>query len=77
VFPIQKVGYTPLVLHEHPGMNQPTLEGISIENQLRVVYSPFDLVNGWSGAPNPYDRGYQEKDALRLGINILVHAMTH
>ena len=77
VFPIQKVDYTPLVLHEHPGLNRPTLEGVSIENQLRVIYSPYGLVNGWSGAPNPYDRGYQDSDALRLGINILVYSMTH
>ena len=77
VFPIQKVDYTPLVLHDHPGMNTPALEGISIENQLRVVYSPYGFVNGWSGAPNPYAREYVGNDALRLGINILVYAMTH
>jgi len=77
VYPIQEVTYTPLVLHEHPGLREPTLEGISLENQLRVVYSPYGFVNGWSGAPNPYDRGYAGDDALRLGINILVYAMTH
>jgi hypothetical protein len=77
VFPIQKVEYTPLALHDHPGLDRPTLEGISIDNQLRVIYSPFGLVNGWSGAPNPYAREYAGNDALRLGINILVYAMTH
>ncbi|MCX5670303.1 MAG: DUF4159 domain-containing protein [Planctomycetota bacterium] len=77
VFPIQKVDYTPLVLHDHPGMNTPALEGVSIENQLRVIYSPYGFVNGWSGAPNPYAREYAGADALRLGINILVYAMTH
>lgn len=77
VFPVQTVEYTPLVLHDHPGLNRPSLEGVSIENQLRVVYSPFGFVNGWSGAPNPYAREYQTNDALRLGINILVYAMTH
>jgi len=77
VFPIRQVHYTPLVVHEHPGLKQPSLEGISLENQLRVIYSPFGLVNGWSGAPNPYARGYESDDALRLGINMLVYAMTH
>ena len=77
VFPIQKVEYTPLVLHEKPGLDRPTLEGIAIENQLRVIYSPLGFVNGWSGAPNPYAREYVSNDALRLGINILVYAMTH
>jgi hypothetical protein len=77
VYAIRDVEYTPLAEHEHPGLHTPTLEGISLENQLRVIYSPFGLVNGWSGAPNPYDRGYQPDDALRLGINVLVYAMTH
>lgn len=77
VFPIQKVEYTPLVLHDQPGLDRPALEGISIENQLRVIYSPYGFVNGWSGAPNPYAREYVGNDALRLGINILVYAMTH
>jgi hypothetical protein len=77
VYPIHEVTYTPLVEHEHPGLREPTLEGISLENQLRVVYSPYGFVNGWSGAPNPYDRGYAGDDALRLGINILVYAMMH
>ena len=77
VFPIQKVEYTPLAQHDHPGLDRPTLEGIAIDNQLRVIYSPFGFVNGWSGAPNPYAREYAGNDALRLGINILVYAMTH
>jgi hypothetical protein len=77
VFPIQKVEYTPLALHDNPGLDRPTLEGVTFENQLRVIYSPFGFVNGWSGAPNPYAREYQSTDALKLGINILVYAMTH
>jgi len=77
VFPIRQVEYTPLVRHEHPGLKTASLEGMSLEKQLRVVYSPFDLVNGWSGAPNPYARGYESDDALRLGINMLVYAMMH
>lgn len=77
IFQISKVEYTSLALHEHPGLNVPTLEGITVDNQLRVIYSPMDMVNGWSGAPNPYDRGYSPDDSLRLGINILVYSMTH
>ncbi len=50
IFQITKVDYTPLVKHEYPGLDRPTLEGISIDNQLRVIYSPLGLVNGWSGA---------------------------
>ena len=77
VFPIGEVAYTPLAIREQPGLNRPTLEGISLENQLRVIYSPYGFVNGWSGAPNPYAREYAREDALRLGIDIFVYAMTH
>ncbi len=77
VYPITRIEYTPLVLHEQPGMVQPALEGIILENQLRVVYSSYGMTNGWSGAPNPYARGLEREDALRVGINILVYAMTH
>jgi hypothetical protein len=77
IFQVVKVDYTPLVEHEHPGLDRPTLEGINIDNQLRVIYSPYGFVNGWSGAPNPYAREYAGDDALRLGINILVYSMTH
>lgn len=77
VFPVRQVSYTPLVAHERPGLRSPTLEGVSLENQLRVIYSPYGLVNGWSGAPNPYARGYEGTDALKVGINVLVYAMTH
>jgi hypothetical protein len=77
VFQIQKVEYTALAMHDHPGLDRPVLEGMTLDNQLRVIYSPLGFVNGWSGAPNPYAREYQTDDALRLGINILVYAMTH
>ncbi|MDP6381293.1 MAG: DUF4159 domain-containing protein, partial [Phycisphaerae bacterium] len=77
VFNIKAVEYSPLLEQERPGLNFPTLEGISLDGQLRVIYSRFGLVNGWSGAPNPYSRGYRSRDALRLGINMLVYSMTH
>jgi hypothetical protein len=77
VFPIGEVEYTPLAMHDNPALRGPSLEGVSLDNQLRVIYSPYGFVNGWSGAPNPYAREYKGDDALRLGINILVYAMTH
>lgn len=77
VFNITTVEFTPLLEQERPGLNVPVLEGISIDGQLRVIYSQFGLVNGWSGAPNPYARGYRSSDALRIGINVLVYSMTH
>lgn len=77
VFPIQQVDYSPLVQHEQPGLNRPALEGVTRDGQLQVIYSQFALGNGWEQFPHPYNRGYADRDALRLGTNIFVYAMTH
>jgi len=42
-----------------------------------VVYSRFDLGNGWERLPHPYSRGYASDDPLRLGVDTLVYAMSH
>jgi len=42
-----------------------------------VIYSRYALGNGWEGIDHPYSRGYESGDALRLGANILLYAMTH
>jgi len=74
---VTRVAYTPLVQQEQPGVDRPMLEGIEIDGALRVVYSRYGLSCGWERLEYPYDRGYAERDALRLGVNIFVYAMTH
>ncbi len=76
-FRIAKVGYTPLVLRENPGLESPVLEGVTVDGQLRVLYSPFDLGNGWERVDHPFTRGVAEKDAFRIAINAIIYAMTH
>ena len=76
VYPIKEVKTTPLLAQEQPGLKTPAIEGISFEGRLRVIYSKYDLNNGWSESPNPYVRGYVSADAMRLGINAIVYAMT-
>jgi hypothetical protein len=76
-FKIQEIGYTPLVTRENPGLVTPVLEGITVEGQLRVLYSPFDLGNGWERVDHPFTRGVAEKDAFRIAINAIIYAMTH
>jgi len=53
------------------------LEGVLINGELAVVYSPFDLGCGWELKPHPYAVGYESRDALQLGVNIVMHAVTH
>lgn len=73
---VTRVAYTPLVQQEQPGVDRPMLEAIEIDGAPRVIYSPYGLSCGWEQLACPYDRGYAQRDALRLGMNIFVYAMT-
>lgn len=74
---IHTVEYTPLVERDFGRTTAPTLEGISIDGKLAVVYSRFDLGDGWEMFPHPFSRGYASQDALKIGVNVLVYALTH
>jgi hypothetical protein len=77
VFDVKTVKYEPLLQNEDPNLNRPVLEGIIKDGQLVVIYSPYALGAGWEQLPNPYNRGYASLDAMKLGVNALVYAMTH
>ena len=59
---------------ESPG--PPALEGITVNGHLAVVYSPLDVGCGWELKPHPFGVGYEWRDAIRLGINIVVYAVS-
>ena len=58
-------------------LGAPSLEGITVDGQLAVVYSPLDLGCGWELKPHPYGVGYAWRDAIRLGVNVVVYAVLH
>jgi hypothetical protein len=74
---IGRVEYTPRVAEDFGALNAPGLKGISINGRLAVVYSRFDLGNGWEQFPHPYTYGYAERDAFAIGTNVVVYAVTH
>jgi len=74
---IESVEYTDLIKQSRPGFNQPMLEGISLNGILAVVYSRYDLGCGWEEIEHPYARGVASVDALKMGMNTIVYAMTH
>lgn len=76
-FDIEQVAYTPRTREDFGGLSLPTLEGATLDGRLAVVYSRFDLGNGWEQFPHPYSYGYGDDDALRIGLNVLVYAVTH
>jgi len=76
-YKIRQVEYAELLRQQEPGLNAPTLQGITVDGQLAVIYSPFSLSNGWERLGFAYNRGYADDDAVRLGVNIFAYALTH
>ena len=76
-FEKKRVEYTPRTRQDFGDISAPALEGIRIDGRLAVVYSRFDLGNGWEQFPHPYSYGYSDRDALEFGTNLLVYAVTH
>ena len=74
---IRAVDYTSLVKARNPSLNAPSLQGITIDGQLAVIYSPLSMSNGWEQLTYSYNRGYADSDSLRLGVNIFAYALTH
>ncbi len=74
---IKQVEYTPRVREDFGHITAPELEGISIDGRLAVIYSRFDLGNGWEQFPHAYSYGLSDRSALQIGTNVLVYAVTH
>jgi hypothetical protein len=74
---IDEVAYTPLLARERPGLRRAQLEGVETGGVLRVLYSRYDLGNGWEGIDHPFTRGVAARDALKIAVNTIVYAMTH
>jgi hypothetical protein len=74
---VRSVEYTPRVREDFGPFDTPELEGITLDGRLAVVYSKFDLGNGWEQFPHPYSYGLTDQSALQLGTNLIVYAITH
>jgi hypothetical protein len=77
VFKLTEAAYTTAATAARPGLNRPYLEGISLNGDMKVIYSPVDLETGWQGMDHPLARAYEPDSALKLGVNIIMYAMTH
>lgn len=53
----------------------PQLEGIEIDGDYAVIFSPADLSCALENHPSLECRGYTREDALRIGTNIIAYAM--
>ncbi len=77
VFTVDEAQYTPAVPRRSNAPLLPRLEGIVLQGDLRVIYSPYDLEAGWLGCDYPLSRGYLPATAMLLGMNIILYATTH
>lgn len=55
----------------------PRIEVIELDGMLPVIYSPLSMSAGWEQLPRAYNLGYADADALKLGVNVLMYAVTH
>lgn len=75
---IDKVKYSPVVEKNKPELrNEPYILGVTIDGDLRVLYSPYDIEAGWLDAYYPLIRGYEPIYSQKLGLNIITYVMTH
>jgi hypothetical protein len=77
VFKLTTAEYTPAVQRLKPDLKAPYLEGITLNGDLKVVYSPFDLEMGWTGLEHPLAKGFEPESAAQLGVNLVMYTMTH
>ncbi|MBI5366104.1 MAG: DUF4159 domain-containing protein [Planctomycetes bacterium] len=76
-YPLTAVEYTAKVKATFGKLTAPYLEGIALDGATRVLYSRFDLGCGWENEEHPWAKGVAPKDAVRVGINAVVYALTH
>ena len=78
VVPVQAADYTPAVAMRYGAdLKTPKLEGITLNGDIRVIYSPIDLEAGWEPTEYPMALAYKSDTATPLGMDILMYAATH
>ena len=53
----------------------PKLEGLEVDGRLAVVFSPYDMSCALENSPSLECKGYDRRDAARIGVNILLYAL--
>ena len=77
VVQVTTADYTPAVGMRYGQLKTPKLEGITLNGDVRVIYSPIDLEAGWEPTEYPMALAYKSDTATPLGMNILMYAATH
>lgn len=75
--PLDVIHYRQALRVEQPDLNTAVLEGISLEDRLVLVYSPYSLDCGLDGHKCFACRGVEPEDALRIAGNAILYALTY
>ncbi len=76
-YKIDTVEYSPETKSRYPEIRRAYLEGMKIDGEYRIIYSPIDIFAGWQGDKHPLSCMYMPDDSLKLGANIVSYFMTH
>ena len=76
-FKVNQVRFTLAARARYPALSTPVFEGLKIDGEERIFYSPFDMAAGWQGDDHPLAYGYAPGDALLLGANLITYCLTH
>jgi hypothetical protein len=71
------VQLSPLARELYSDVDTPQLEGIEVDGQYPVIYSPLSMSAGWEQLPRAYDKGYADEDALKLGVDVFMYVVSH
>lgn len=72
-----EVEYNENVQFLQPELKAPQLEGLVLGDRTVLVYCKYDLGNGWERTVDPFASSVSPADSVRLGLNILLYALTH
>ena len=76
-YDISHVTYQPIVRQERPDLTRPELYGVEVNGRTAVVYSPYDIGCALEAHKGYHCRGYVTADAQRVGVNIVLYALSY
>ncbi len=76
---VTRVHLSPLAAQEAgTDVVPPRLEVIQVDGQIPVIYSPAEHERrDGKQLPRAYNKGYADEDALKLGVNVFMYAVSH
>ena len=73
--PLRTVRYRRAVADDTPDLDTVRLEAARDGDRLAIIYSPYNFSCGFDGSCGPGCRGLAGKDAITLGVNLLLFAL--